>query len=501
MRNAKLLATIFVTALAVGCAADETDREFEVTAAPGDQPWTSDDITCVTDDHCATGEFCGENGVCQMLRCDGSYDSLAPMGLNHYFGVDAELAIISDASYVDGFEAADGSYMSSWNIADARIVDVAGGDMTGFRPQSIAVATESSDEIIVRGGETQTTLSVGIWPRAIAAGDTDADGLDELVAFSDDGTISLCDVETESCQVAMIEGAEGKDVAVADVDGDGYHEPIFLFENSDSTELVVWNVDAELTGQDEAYGWVFPFGIKSIAAADVDGDLVAEVLCLEDGGWFGLASDKIHVFSPAREELVAEKSISKHASDLAAGDRDSDGRAEVAVLRSDQKFEILVTDEAGQLDSIGTWDVTVGEEAQRVSMLDWDGDSASARATSGPALVSGREVPTMVMLFPPYPRGAANAPLNASVGMGNSESSSESFSDTVSLSVGMAVSFGADFGSIAKAKVGAFFNYDVSVTQTVSQQMSIGARYSAMAAPDVHGTDYAAVMLSCGCYH
>jgi len=119
----------------------------------------------------------------------------------------------------------------------------------------------------------------------------------------------------------------------------------------------------------------------------------------------------------------------------------------------------------------------------------------------GPDLISGLEVPTVVMLFPPYPRGAANAPLNASVTVGNTESTSESMSDTISLSVGLAISFGADFGSIAKAKVGATFNQDVSVTQRLSKSMTIGARYWVPAAPDIHGTDYAAMLLSCGCYH
>lgn len=502
MRQVRLVLALFVaaSAAAFGCAAHQDEAEVEITARPGDEPWHSDDIVCTTTADCGPGEVCG-GGVCQMARCDESYDSVAPMGWNQYFGVDGELAIISDASFVDGFEAADGSYLSSYNLEGERVLDVAGGALDGERPQLMAIATEYSDKVrLVRSGQL-SEVAVGVWPRVIAAGDTDADGLDELVAFADDGSISLCHVDTGQCEYASIEGAIAKDVAVADVDGDGYHEPLFLFEEADGTALVVWNTDAAATEQEESYGWVFDFGIKSISAGDLDGDLVAEVVALEDGGWLGLADDKLHVFSPQTESLVAETDVYGHSADVAVGDRDADGKAEVALLREDQKFELFEGSESAELVTLGAWPVTVGQEAQRISMLDWDGDSASARYVDGPELVSGLEVPTMVMVFPPYPRGAANAPLNASVTVGDTETASETLSDTVSLSVGLAISFGADFGSIAKAKVGAFFNQDISVSRSVSKKMTIGSRYWVPAAPDVHGTDYAAVLVSCGCYH
>ncbi|MBW2525324.1 MAG: hypothetical protein JRI23_14155 [Deltaproteobacteria bacterium] len=497
MRELGALAVLAVFAGA--CTVEEDERE--LPTGPGYDPWFNDDVSCSADNPCPEGEFCGPNGVCQMERCNGTFESVRPLGLNHYFGIDGELVIINDASFVDGFESADGSYLSSWDLSGEAVLDVAGGAFNGVRPHGIAVATEFSDMVKIRQGNSIDEVSVGIWPKALAAGDTDADGLQELVAFAEDGSISVCHIDTGGCDGAVIQGAQGQDVAVADVDGDGYHEPIFLFEYSDKTELVVWNTDAAVTGQEESYGWQFNFGIKAIAAGDLDGDFVAEVLCLEDGGWFGFANDKLHVFSPQAGNILGATDIYGHSQDVAVGDTNSDDQAEVSILREDDKFELFTMDEPGQLTSVGEWDITVGNEAQRISMLDWDGDSASAKYMGGPDLIAGFEVPTIVMLFPPYPRGAANAPLNASVTVGNTETTSESMSDTISLSVGLAISFGADFGSFGKAKVGASFSQDVSVTQRVSKSMTIGARYWVPAAPDIHGTDYAAMLLSCGCYH
>lgn len=499
MRILQLGGLTLLGLLACACTVEDDGRD--LPDGPGQTPWANGDASCETDGDCIDGEFCGPGNICQMRRCEGTYESMQPMGLNQYFGIDGEFAVITDSSFVDAFEADGSGYLSSWDLSGNAVLDVAGGALTGQRPHGIAVATEFSDRVLIRQGTSQTELSVGIWPKAIAAGDSDADGLEELVAFAEDGSISLCHVESGQCDGAVIQGAVGQDVAIADVDGDGYHEPIFLFEYSDKTEIVIWNTDAAITGQDESYGWQFNFGIKAIAAGDIDGDFVAEVLCLEDGGWFGLADDKLHVFSPSSGNILGTTDVYGHSRDVAVGDTNSDDEAEVVILREDDQFELYASGDPGVLTSQGVWPITVSGEADRISILDWDGDSASAMFTGGPDLIAGLEVPTVVMLFPPYPRGAANAPLNASVTIGNTESTNETFSDSVSLSVGLAISFGADFGSIAKAKVGATFNQDVTVTQRVSKQLTVGARYWIPAAPDLHGTDYAAMLLSCGCYH
>src|SRR5690606_28413846 len=132
-----------------------------------------------------------------------------------------------------------------------------------------------------------------------------ADGLEELIAFAEDGAIARCDVEKQQCSAAKIDGVQGKDVAVGDVDGDGFAEAVFLLEYSSTTQIVVWNLDAATTGQEESYGWSLDFPVHAMRAGDLDGDRVAELVLLEDRGWFGWADDKLHVFSPAAEQIVA----------------------------------------------------------------------------------------------------------------------------------------------------------------------------------------------------
>ena len=112
--------------------------------------------------------------------------------------------------------------------------------------------------------------------------------------------------------------------------------------------------------------------------------------------------------------------------------------------------------------------------------------------------MAGDAVPVAALMFPPYPYLAANG--SAGVSIGNSTSTSESLSDTVTLSVGLGLAFGAEaFGF--KAEVGASLNQSVSVGHTVARSVSVGARYWVTAQPELNGTSYAPVVMSCGCYH
>jgi hypothetical protein len=504
MKLASVISVLFLPLSLMACTVAEDDGRFDPGATPGSDPWNhSTEVKCESNDQCSDGENC-DGGICQMARCVESYDSLAPMGDNHYFGTDGEIAIISDDAFVDAFESTDGNYMASWDLSGAggKVIDVAGGNLTGSRPHSVAVAIEFSDKLLVNTPAGVKELNVGIWPIAIAAGDVDADGVDEIVAFGDDGSISLCDIDEGTCRIASIPDAEGVDVAIGDVDGDGFDEPIFLLKHSDKTQLVVWNTDAELTEQEETIGWQLNYPVKFFASGDLDGDGVHEIVTLEDGGWWGWTDDKLKVFSPASEEIIFERNVDGHTLDVAVGDRDSDGNDEIVILRESQTFELLRLNSSGQLYSADTWNVTVGGEAKRISMLDWDGDSASGRLVSGPELVAGNTVPVGALMFPPYPHKAASGALSASVTLGNNESTNETLSDTLSLGVNIGVSFGAEApGGLFKAKVGGYLSKDFRYTKRVSNTLSIGQRYWVLAQPELHGESYAPVITSCGCYH
>jgi hypothetical protein len=163
------------------------------------------------------------------------------------------------------------------------------------------------------------------------------------------------------------------------------------------------------------------------------------------------------------------------------------------------KYEIYSFADA-KLSSQGVFAVTVGQKATRISIVDWDGDSASGRLIEGPQLIAGEAVPLAMLNFPPYPANVAKGALNASVTLGNSESQDESMSDTVSLNLGLAVGYGAET-PIFKAKVTGYLNKSYSYTKTLTKSFSVGARYWVLAQPDYHGIDYGVVVLSCGCFH
>jgi len=499
LRSMLVLSGVALTS--ISCVPPDDRGRLEGEQTPGASTWDQESqVSCSSSDECRAGETC-EEGICRMQRCAESFSSVAPMGPHHYFGTDGEIAVISDDAYVDAFELGDG-YLASWDLSaeQVRVLDVAGGDLTGTRPHTIATAIAYSSKVRLEGPGDLDEIDVGLWPIALSTGDTDRDGIDELVAISDDGEIALCHVDENRCEKATIDSAEGKDIAVGDVDGDGFEEPLLLIRSGGDSQVIVWNTDHEVTGDDSSHGWSFSFGVRALGAGRLREQATADIVLLEDRGWNGWKDDKLHVFDAATEQFIATKNIDGHTEDLTVGDRDADERAEIAILREARKITTYGMNDDGDVVSKGTTDVTVGSNPQRIAFVDWDGNSASGELVEGPELVAGASVPIAVLVLPPYPHALAGGALSANVMLGDSETSSESLSDTLALSVGMGVSYGAEaFGF--KAKMGVYMNRSWSFTQSTRRSTSIGGRYQVRANPELFGRAYAAVVMSCGCYH
>jgi hypothetical protein len=501
MRNQARCGVLLVVSLLVGCSGGDTvGPAWE--DGPGTNAWNdSDDVDCESDDDCSAGESC-ESGVCQLKRCtDPAYASVAPLGQQHVFVADIDLAIVGDDSYVDGYEPNDGAYLESWDLEGQKVLDVAGGDFEGKRPDSIAVVIEGSKKIKVQGPGGVRDLDVGdMSPRRVAAGDTDADGIDELVVFGSGGSIAICDLRDDSCQRADIEGVEVKDVTAGDVDGDGYDEAVFLVKVGDERQMVIWNLDADKTAQEQSVGWSFgDADLRSVAAADLDGDGVAEVVALHESGWADFKDDRLFALDARSGDIKKERGINGHSIDVAAGDRNGDGKSEVAVLRSEQKFEVFKTTDGKLLESAYTKDLAVGNSASRIGALDWNGDSATGKLLSGPKLVSGSVLPIAAMTFPPYDRERSEG--DGTVTIGSMETTEETMEETVSLHLALTATYGPDLGPIAKAEVSAYLMKDWSATHGLTTRMTVGQRYTLEADPAKYGDDYGGVILSCGCFH
>ncbi len=494
-RRAGLVLGLCALWAVAGCASNE--GRFSAQELPGNEAWSSD-VHCDSDDACADGEVC-EAGVCQMQRCMDDYASLPPLGAFRYFGVDGEIILVGDDHYVDAFDTS-AAYAGTIDLSDGEAVrDVAGGNLDGRRPQGVAIAVTGSAEVVLDQSDGRSTLDVGFAPSDLATGDVDGDGLDELVAFGAGGDIAVCDVDERRCGAARIEGVSGRDVAVGDVDGDGFAEAIFLYNTGDDESLLVWNLDADQTGQDESLAWSLSFDAKEIAAGDPFGRGYDVVVIKHEGGYLDIADDKLQLFDVTSEQLSAH-TIHGHTIDVAVGDRDGDERDEIVTLRNDHHYDVYAADDGGALKRVERSEIPVGSSAQRATVLDWDGDSPAGRLVEGPALVAGQPVPVQVLLFPPYPHGAAAGALSASVTVGNSESSDETLSDSVALSLGMTASFGAEAGPF-KASVSSYLKNTATHSQARTRSLSVGARHTIRAEPEMFGRDYAAVVVSCGCYH
>ena len=157
----------------------------------------------------------------------------------------------------------------------------------------------------------------------------------------------------------------------------------------DERQMIIWNLDADKTAQEQSVGWSFgDSDLRSVAAADVDGDGVAEIVALHESGWADLKDDRLFALDARSGDIKKERGINGHSIDVAAGDRNGDGKAEVAVLRSERKFEVFKTVDGKLLESAYTKDLAVGNSASRIGSLDWNGDSATGKLLSGPKLVS-----------------------------------------------------------------------------------------------------------------
>lgn len=506
IRLGKCPAVLLLSILAAACSskgpADST------SGGPGSGAWNDANISCRTNKDCGQGETC-TNNVCQLARCTDQYTSQAPMGSTHFFGLQGDLAIVADHTYVDAFESSNGTPMTSWDLSGKQALDLAGGDFDG--QQEIAAAINYTSKVEIRTPKSQREFDVGILPSFLGAGDLDADGVDELVAFGTDGKISVCHVAQNKCSTTSIdailgtqENVVGEDVTVADVDGDGYAEPVFLYKASAGDTILVWNTDAAKTSQKKYVTWTLPEHLSAIAAGDIEGKGTAEIVGLEPG----VADPQYPV--PARLHVMAGDGtaqgsafdVNPAAVDVSVGDTNSDGQDEVAVLNDDSTYsntrsiDLFEMGKSG-FTGIDTTSVTSGTTASRIAIADWNGKSASAKLLSGPELVAGQTVPVSVFFFPPYNKQFSDGVSNLLVG--NTKTTNKTYSDTVSLHLGLMASFSASAG-VLSAKVGAYLNNDYSVTHADTVTRVIGTRDYLQADPARYGQDYGAILIANGCY-
>lgn len=503
-----LLVLSTIVAIVSGCSALDAITGDPELQGPGKSALDSNDPTCSSDDDCAAGEQCIE-GLCQMQRCaTQKFRSVAPLGAQSYFAVDRELLVVSDDSdklTIDGYEPTNGSFAhpqsQTWAVDGLHILDVAGGNLTGKRPETVvAVASGSTRLHLVSGGAGAKAIDLGFQPAAVATGDVDRDSVDEAVVLGQNGELAICKLTTGKCDRRSFAGT-GKDVAVADVDGDGFDEPIVVVEDAEGSAVTVVNLDSETTKQSALVRLTIPgASLTRVTTLDLDKGGAAEIVVLEDGGYVGFADDTLHFLKSQGDKLVAlgTQDISSEARDILGADTNGDDVPELMVLEDDE-VEVFSPASASSVSSLYKSPLSASVAPSRLGFADVDGDSPTGTLDGDAQLVPGPIVPLTVMVYPPYSKSHSDG--QSMIVVGAAESESQSQSSTVSLNASVTVGLNFELPVVFKAGVSGRIEAGISKTRENARSLSIGERYLVAAKPELEGTSNGAVVLSCACYH
>jgi len=490
---------------------DDLPGDPELDDSPPEESWGDVDLSCETDDDCGSDEAC-LNGGCQIDRCSaGGYESIAPMGDSFVFYADREFAVVDGEAYGGVYyadmyspEGIAAEYDSSLPSDSGRIRGIAGGDFLGEGEDRYAGITEtpSGGTLRMLHGDPEFAFAYTFDPVAIDAGDFDSDGYAEAVVIGEH-QVRICDFVTGECDALEAE-AELIDVTIADVDGDSIEEFVFLQRDADEWSIWIHNADSERTGQAESYTVDIEFSnVERISAGDLDGDGKAEIVVMDDKGFYGTRDDLMIVLSfvPETEdvELLLDTSVDYgRIVDIAVGDMDADGIAELVALDSTGEV-ISFSYEGSALKVMVERTIALTGEPNFIALGDHDGDSPRVELTEGPQVVSGAQVPIVLLYLPPFSYEHSNGFSYGGYGLG--ETYSENYTDTLSLSINADVGVQAEFLSLFKTSFTQKVAWKTSQTLGESSSLATGGRSSLRSDPDTFGEYYGAVVVSWGCFH
>lgn len=505
----RALRVVLVALLVAGC--DQT--AFEPPAigedpppGPGSPQWADDDLTCTTDDDCAAGEAC-DGGACRPKQCDdGPYESAVPLGPRKVFFREQELVVVdsepSNGSFwIDGYDAAgtisyEGGGGGSFSLSASALADVA--RITTSDGAGVAALVAGGRTVTLAGrGFERRSIDVPFTPVAIAAGDVDGDSVDDIVAVSSGLRVAICSLAGSCTTYTLGEDLTAIDVAVGDTNGDGVGEVIALAHSGEQSIVAVWSPSVE---DSEILVGTFNSVFGAVASGDYDTDGRAEVSLLQDGGWLGWASDKVHSYRVGADFTgIGATNVSSGAVDLATGDPQGGDAGDVLGVLAGREVALFRWNGSALAESSrGTVNAT--SAPIKLAFGDLDDDSVSAKLITGPTLVPGRLLPTTLIQFPPYDARLAGTSTSG-VAIGNRTDISLDEAETITLQAGVEVGVEADFAGLFKAKLSTKLSSEIKRSRSLGRKWSVGTKFSLRPDPERYGSDYGAVVVACNCFH
>jgi len=262
---------------------------------------------------------------------------------------------------------------------------LAAGDFNGDGKLDVAVANEGESDnapgsvsvLLGRGDctfDSVATLSAGTKTWAVAVGDLDHDGDDDILAIngrSNSGSVFLNAGNGTSFTLAgtFTTGQEPTGVALADLNGDGALDAAVAERNNDAVSVFLGDGEGGFTLRARHSVGTFP---SAVAAGDLDGDGLVDIVVSNDlsGDVSVLLSDGAGGLAPARS-YVAEG----QPATLALADLDGDGTTDVVtanVVGVDGSVAVLNNRGGGVLHAVEDINASVGPAGLSIGDLDDD---------------------------------------------------------------------------------------------------------------------------------
>ena len=493
--------------------------------SPGSESWAKDSVQCDDQSDCNTGESC-LNSVCQPSQCEGGLAlSDAPIGRTYTFFQDNEIGIVDNENWegsywIDGYNpfATTTDYDGSIDFHSSKIMDISGGRFATNQKKAeyvAALAGRTSLHFTNSHGSGETSsIPLGYEPVALDAGDTDADGLDEVVIASEEGAITNCHMDTFECNVWNFsddDNLELIDIAAGDIDGDSVDEIVVLVEVEGHPLVYALNQDYEGKNQPQSYQ-AYVEDATRLDVGDLDGDRVDEIVVVRDINSIPMWGEEdiievLNAIDPVSSDsdvgdltLLAamETAGLKDLADIEVADTDADTHSEIFLVDVGTA-EIAAFDlEGGTIYERFVEELSHNAEPYRIALADTDGDSPQATLRDGPTLAKGSPIPSAMILMPPYDKQHSSSPSSSFYGA--SESTSENYSDTISLGMKVDVGVKAEFMDMFGVNFGTSVGWRVSQTYGEGFRTSVGERFGMKADPDMYGPHHGAVVLYWGCF-